>query len=456
MPLDLPSEAILAWEHGAFTQTDYAGFLLRGRLDDCAMSRAVIHAKKTRPEFNANLVSPQKGPWRTLAWQYDDKPNELEVRDFSNLSEIPADLGEWLHDRMNPLVEVPLNLALEYPVKFILFKLPDHYCFLVILFHHVAADGAGIYDFTRDVFEKYHTLVKGEKPKWAGVSSLHATYGKIEPVKPAPVWDFISDGFIENRTYPMKKAAQFISSPSKSGKGRYIVRKIIEDKNIQEALRERARKEGGSLTDLMICGSNLAIKKWNEKRGEPANIMYHGVAVNQRLRQSLKITKKQANPMSAITIPTGPEDRKDQDALLKYIINQRKEKLDKGLDIRLAQITRGLLRIGRLLPVHIRYKVLRKVLDMKISHFVTNLGIVWPELKNGKPTGRTAVRTIGELELMDIHSSVGTTEKNPYVLIVRSFLGKLYMVMVYGKWAVNEDDAEEFSQLVYDNVINYL
>ena len=456
VPLDLPSEAILAWEHGSFTQTDYAGFLLRGDLDVEAMKQAFLVAQESRPTYNAHLIFTSRSPWRTFAWQYTESQNHLEVNDFSHLPQLPDDPGDWLHEKMNPLVETPLDLSNEFAIKFKLLILPEDYCFIVILFHHVVADGAKVYELAKDVFYFYHKSVMGEEPEWSDISTLHAVAGKVEPVKPISTWRFIKRGFGENRMYPIKETTQFATSPSPTGKGRHIVRHIIDDKNLQKALRDRARREGGTLTDLMVSGSKLAIEQWNAEKNESARIMYHGIAVNQRLRQSTESTKGQGNPMSAITIPSNSQDRKDPEALLRYMINERKERLDAGLDVKLAQFSRGLLRVGRMLPINIRYKVLRKILDTKISHFVTNLGIVWPEIKDGKPTGETALRKVGELELVDIHSSVGTTEKNPSVLIVRSFLGRLYMVMVYGKWGVNEKDADNFSKLVYEKVIGYL
>jgi hypothetical protein len=160
--------------------------------------------------------------------------------------------------------------------------------------------------------------------------------------------------------------------------------------------------------------------------------------------------------MSGLTIPSSPAERSNAEALLRYVIKERTQRMDLGYDIALSVISRRFLRVGKLLPLRWRYPLLRLVFDIKISHFVTNLGIVWPKIENGKPTGETAIENIGDLELTDIYSCVGPTEKNPQGLILRTLKSKLYMINSFGRWSVNDEDARAFSQLIYDKVISLL
>lgn len=454
--LDLPSEGILAWEHGDFSQTDYGAFLMKGDCDVEAFQTAIIKAQESRPTFHANLIRIPKGLWGAYAWQIREKPVTLEVRDFTTLEKLPNDFGDWIHTQMTPEIQGLMDLSSEYPVRFILFKLPQkHYC-LIFLFHHVVSDGGGIYDFLREAFSFYHELVKGSPPEWADVAGMHAQAGDTKPVKAITTWDYLKREFALRDRYPFYKAKQFATSPETVKTGRHIIRYIIDDPAMQKALRDRARKDGGSLTDLMISGSKLAIAQWNESRNEPVEPLIHGVAVNQRLRRDPLDIQGQGNPMSAITILSDSKDQSDSESLLKYVIEQRKMRLNLGYDVALAKMGYKIFAFSRLFPMSIRHSLVRIIYDIKISHFITNLGVIWPEIEDGRPTGRTAIQKVGDLELLDIHSSVGTTGNNGSVLIIRSFLGKLYMVMVYGRYKVNDADAKEFSQLVYDKVISYI
>ena len=455
IPLDLPSEGIFAWEHENYSQTDYAAFLVKGKCHIDALAQAVVVAQQKRPTFHANLVRVQSGLWGQYAWQVREQLNELVVHDFTHFEALPENLGDWIHEQMGPEVAQLQNLRVEFPVKFILFCLPQDHHFIVMKLHHVATDGGGVYNFLREIFRLYHYAVKNDEPDWGGVAGMHAMAGKVVPVSPPKKWEMVKFAFAESRKFPRSKLAQFQSSPEAKS-GRTMVRHTIDDPLLQKALRDRVRKDGGTLTDLVVASSKLAIEQWNTERDAPADIMYHGIAVNQRLRQDASQTQGQGNPMSAVMIPSSKSERKDPESLLRYVIEQRKIKMSLGHDIALAKLSHVFLRASRIFPMSLRYRILRLIFDMPISHFITNLGVIWPRIVDGKITGETAIRTFGDLELLEMYSSVGSTKNNPQGMIMRTFLGKLYLDAIYGKWGVREQDAKDFSRLIYEKLVGYL
>lgn len=453
--LDLPSESIFAWEHEGYPQTDYAGFLFQGRCDPEALNRALIGAQAMRPNFHANLCRVRRGPFSVLAWVPRDEPVGLEVRDFTDLEKLPEDTESWLHERMAGEIDHLQDLTQEYPVRHILYLLPDRHGILVFYFHHVATDGGGVYDFLKEAFRIYHKSVTGADPLWAEVAGLHAQAGAVRTITAPSGWKFFRESMAEWRVYPIHKVVQIASSPDPRP-GRNIVRTIIKDKKLQAAMRDRARREGGTLSDLLLASSKLALEQWNLEHGAPAQTMNHGLAVNQRLRRALTETEGQGNPMSAISIPSNPQERRDPVELLRYVVQTRKRKLAEGHDLALAAFVRKVLTVGRLLPFAVRYRWLRLILDRPISFFVTNLGVVWPVIENGRPTGETAVRQVGEMNLLDIHACVGSTETNPVGLIARTFLSRLYLVLVVGRHKINDQDAADFSRLLMRKITDYL
>lgn len=108
------------------------------------------------------------------------------------------------------------------------------------------------------------------------------------------------------------------------------------------------------------------------------------------------------------------------------------------------------------MPLNVRYGLLRAAFQMRISYYLTNLGVVWPRMEGDKPTGETAIRTVGGLDLTDIHTSVGTARKNSNALLLRTFLDRLYLVFFVGRHQVADRDAEEFSALVVQKMLGYL
>jgi len=455
VPLDLPSETIFAWEQEGFPQTDYASFSMRGPCDAQALREALWQCQDQRPFFHANLIPTRIGLWQVLAWHERDARVELEVRDFTGLEAVPEDMESWIHGQMAGEIDHVLDLRANFPVRFILYRLPREHHVLVFFFHHVAIDGGGMYDFLREVFRVYHRAVEGAQPEWADAAGIHSQSGGAGAVSAISTWRALGRALAEGRRYPMHRAVQ-IAGESSDLRGRNMVRHIVEDPDLQRALRDRARRDGGSITDLFLAASKLAIEQWNLSRNALAGIMYHGLAVNQRLRQDRARTKAQGNPMSGISIPSDPADRRDPEALLRHVIERRKELIEQGFDIALSRIVHGIQRAGRVIPLSARYRWLRVILDAKSTFFVTNVGVVWPRIEGGRPTGETLIRRVGQMELLDVHASVGSTKNNFAALILRTFLGRLYVVLSLGRHRISDEDAKEFSKLVFDKAMDYL
>ena len=454
--LDSTSEIILVWERDGFPQTDWTAFSFNGRCDVPALQAALQQSLRVRPVFNAHLVARRRGFIKSYRWQLTQEPCRLEVRDLREMGKRPEDMEQWLQETLTPTINRTISdLAREYPVRFILLLLPENCGIFVVVWHHAATDGGGLYDFLRDLFSGYHRLVRGKDPDWARVAGLHAQAGKIEEVRP-PRWErFLSDVFTQFIQYPPHQSAQMISSPDERP-GRNTIRYVFDDPILQKSLRERARRDGGTLSDLSLAAAKLALQEWNEDRGKPPQVMHHWLAVNQRLRQTQTRTSIQNNPLIAVNIPSLPKDRKDPQALLRHVIAHRTRMLDEGYDVALHRLTKGMLWAGRIMPIGIRYPVLRLLMDHKMSFLLSNVGVVWPRIENGRPTGETAIRQIGDMELVDVHTSIGATFNNPMGLILRTFLGRLCFTFTIGRHRISDQDAQAFTRLVVDKVMNYL
>lgn len=456
IPLDSTSEIIRTWERDGFPQTDWTAFSFQGSCDIPAFEAALKKTLPVRPFFQSHLIVRSRFLLQSCYWQPMEEPCQLEVNDLRHMEKRPADIEQWLQETLSPaLNRMAVDLAQVYPVRFLLILLPESSGVFAIVWHHTATDGGGLYDFLRTLFAEYHRLITGSNPDWADVAGLHAQAGNVSEIRP-PRWNnFFREAITQIVKYPPHKTAQPASSPSHS-RGRKIIRHYFDDPVLQKALRERARQDGGTVSDLCIAAAKLALQDWNESRGKPSEVMYHGLAVNQRLRQPVSLTAVQTNPLIAIGIPSRPEDRKDPQTLLHYVVHHRRRMLDTGYDVALHRLTQGMMRYARLLPISMRYPALRLVMDHPISFFLSNVGIVWPRIENGKPTGETAIRQIGAMELLDVHTSIGTTFNNPIGLILRTFMGRLCFTFTIGRHRITDEDALAFTRLVIDKVIRYL
>lgn len=454
-PLDLPSEGLLIWEQPGFPQTDYAAFVLLGHLDPGALNEALRGVLATRPTFTSRLV------WRRIGWSMrpvwiPGPPAEpaFAQRDF-RAERTPADLEEWVHDKMRPVTTRIQDLANEPPIAFELWRVDDERWVVVIVFHHVATDGGGLYDVLRELFAAYHERVTGARPAWADVAGIHAQAGTSPPVAPVSTPRMVLRALRMDQDYPGSQVAQPWGSSDRPH-GRRMIRYVYEDPGVQSALRKRAARSGGSVTDLCVAASKLAMEEWNRAHGADADVFLHGIAVNQRARRPPEEIEGQGNPMSGFAIPSRAAERRNPEAVLRLVIARRKEGLAQGYDIALSEMGRKLQRVGLALPRALRYRALRTVFDRKISFFLTNLGVVWPVIRDGRPTGETAIREVGRAVLHDVHSSVGGTANNPAAMILRTFLGRFYMVFTLGGQRFRDDEARDFAATVVRRVFDWL
>ncbi|MDD4240701.1 MAG: hypothetical protein PHG54_04660 [Smithellaceae bacterium] len=456
IPLNPSAELFLIWERDGFPSTGWTAFLFQGACDAAALEKALHNTLPLAPVFSSRLVISSRGLWQTLCWQPDDEFCPLSVTDLRHLKEKPNDMEEWIQQRMEPtLLRYRRDLMEDFPLRFFLFLLPENSGFFAVSWHHCAMDGGGLYDYLRELFSDYHRLVTGSRPSWSSVAAIHSQAKTAVDARPPRLGPVIKEMLAQAIRYPVFRSTQIIGVPEASA-GRRMIRCYDDDPLAQKALRDRSRRSGGTVSDLCLAAAKLALQEWNENRGCPPNIMHHMLAVNQRPRRTGNQTAGHSIPLSAVVIPSRPEDRKDPQALLDHVIRYRKRLIEDRVDVALKWLSTTAMKAGRILPVALRYPVLRPVLDYKISFSLSNVGVVWPKIAEGKPTGETEIDRIGGMEFLDIYTSLGVTYNNPLAMTLRTFRGRLSFIFSASRERISDKDAQAFAKLVMDKVKGYL
>ena len=451
IPLDPTSEGIFDWEEPGFPQTIAFGFTFRGEVEPEAMAAAIVEAQETRPHLHAFLKPIRTGLRAALAWHIQDAPCGLEVVDESDDEAAPADMEAWFLETTTDDTTRIRDLQTEYPARFRLFLLPEKIWCLEFACHHVAVDGAKAWGIVRDIFSAYHRRVTGSAPAWADVPAFHSQAGEFAPVDAPTTGEYLPILRRERKRYPFAKVAQ-IASVIGGAPGRLIVRQVIDDPAEQEAIRRAAREAGGSVSDLFTAAMMGALDEWNASRGEPPTVMLHGMAVNQRLRRRYETDALRGNPMSMIGVPSDREHRRTPAETLAHVVETRTAKLAAGHDVALGILGEKLRGAVRWMPIGLRRRLLRKITVSPLSAFVTNPGILWPEIDGERLTGQTVIREVGGAEMVDVHLSVGTTERNGIALILITCLGRMFAIYTIGLHRVTEDDGCAFAASVLERV----
>jgi amino acid adenylation domain-containing protein len=146
-----------------------AGLRLRGRLDADAFGAAL------------GDVVVRHESLRTLFPALDGIPRQLVVpAEQADFGWQVVDATDWSAERLGAAVSAvaghEFDLANEIPLRASLFRTGDDEHVLVIVVHHIAADGASINPLVRDLGLAYASRSAGHAPRWAPLPVQYVDY----------------------------------------------------------------------------------------------------------------------------------------------------------------------------------------------------------------------------------------------------------------------------------------
>ncbi|MGW9040858.1 condensation domain-containing protein, partial [Streptomyces sp. NPDC055721] len=226
---------------------------LRGAVDADALRRALLDVLGRHEALRTRFPDSETGPWQEiLPTEEADVPWEFVTTDPDRL---PADLGEAARH--------VFDLTTELPVRAALFAVAEDDHVLLLVLHHIAADGWSLGPLVRDLATAYTTRTAGQEPVWPELPVQYADYtlwqqevlGRVEDPESVAArqlrhWSETLAGLPEELPLPVDRTRPAV--PSHRGDAV----PLTLDAEVHGRVVELARSSGATV--FMVCQAVLA------------------------------------------------------------------------------------------------------------------------------------------------------------------------------------------------------
>ncbi|MFI6985632.1 amino acid adenylation domain-containing protein [Embleya sp. NPDC050154] len=140
---------------------------LEGRLDTTILAAAVTDVATRHESLRTLVVEDADGTPEQRILSPEEATLPFRVVDVA-ADAVDAALHEFARE--------PFDLVTELPLRTSVFRITPQEHVLVFVFHHIAADGASMAPFLRDLMSAYEARHRGRPPEWAPLAVQYKDY----------------------------------------------------------------------------------------------------------------------------------------------------------------------------------------------------------------------------------------------------------------------------------------
>jgi len=457
-PMDPFSEYALAGENEHYAKTDFTQLGFEGKIDPMAFSEAFSESIADIPIFNSHLYEKRKGLFYQPYWKYNHEiTNRLNIVDCRPMVKTPFEPMEFSTDYYRMRTRRRFDLSREFPVDCSLLRVSDDAYIFSILYHHSAMDPNRGFKLLTKMLSGYHGKIKGKPPKWADSVGMAALKRGQALIKPMPALEFakeqMMDIWITNRSSLVSNVATEGIRDYKQVKGRHSIRAVIDDPKILKGIFARVKRNNATLNDLVFAVARKTLTTWNEEHGESADRFRFMLITS--LKGRAQLVKTAGAGLSTLNFVAVNNGHQDLDTLIQHFSQDRQNQLNKGVDIRFYNLTCNIIKALRVLPMATRVKIAGNIgQTVPCTFYISNLGVVWPEIKDGKPTANSAVLGAGDFCINDFHSSASIARTLGLGLTIRTHNRRLYLNFVADRFRFRYHEMKTLVDRMVENLIN--
>ena len=453
------SEYAMICEDDDYPKTDFTQFQFRGKIDIPALAMAYEEAILKVPVFHSHMHHGRKGIFFVPYWQgnYEQK-NRLVIEDCRHLAGAPFDPMEFSTRFHEMRTRRRINLAREFPFQGYLVRFDDDGYIFSVLYHHSCLDPVKFFIVFNRMLSRYHELVKGEKPDWATYEGMKGLARSGKLINPIPLGKYayrqIKDIYFK---YPKSKVSHLASEKLldfKKEMGRHSLRAVIDDPKLIEGIGNRVKRHHATVNDLLLACCRKVATQWNKEHDQDHERFRVMLISSLKGRKDEKVEVGGAAVAALNYVSEGHSD-KSMDELIEIFRDFRKDMLINGYDIQMNKLINKFISAYRIFPYSLRSKVAMSMVEKTpTSFYVSNVGVMWPKIKDGHPTMESVVIGAGDFVIEDIHSSASIAKFMGFGLTTRTHNKRFYMNFVSDRFRFREDEAKQIRDMIVKEFIN--
>lgn len=422
------------------------GLVLEGPCDVEALADAIRDVQLDRPELRSRLVDATTPVSKRYAWRPGPPvdPPVVDLRDLAHRGPVYDSVVDRIFDRRSTW-----DLRARPPFGTTIALLGDDTTFLSLELHHAIGDAETNFSCMKAILAGYHLRKAGVEPHWAHLGSLPSTSGtgRGEVASFTTLMKYLRD---HTRKYPGSRVTHPYGSPGVS-EDRISARGIIADPDLQSSIRSRAREHGATMTDLVLAATMRAIGAWNRSQGAEVDVQRAGIAVNLRSAGGTG-----NNAISGVFAGSVSEDLADPIALMGGLAEQRIHGLELGIHRRLAVASRRMNTLRSLRPLNVvAERRAASQTSPPATLVLTNVGVLWPEMVDGRPTSRSFLSDAGGLRIADIVIVPNLDTSGAVMVIPMTFDGRFQVIIGGNTAKIQREELRALTDLVIEEMVAY-
>ncbi len=418
---------------------------------DCLKDAATRTAGEF-PELRSRLKEVrEKGRYRLVREICPDMDFPMKIREALHFDPSTPTLDIYF-DLFREELDRNWDLFNEPPAEIHVVKLTEDFYLCGVIIHHAAADAASASEIGKQVFVAYCEGIFGERPPASDTTpSVSTAKKRMVAKKKQTLKDFIYQA--KHSLIPLIRSHVLpAGSGSPTDQRQHQIKRVLTEEESQ-AIMKASLKKRVSLIDLLVVCANRAVDQWNSGRNTPPGRITTSMTVNMKGRFRGLDTP---NSSGLLYFENSPEDRKNEADFARLISMDRIKQFRKHVDGHFYENVTRMNTLLRLLPFRLKRPMVHRLMQAhQLSVAVTLMGVIWPEIKEGKPTGDSSFASFHDMTIQGLHGLGYKLLSNTHVLlIVYIFRKKLNLVLAASASHFTREEADDFLDLIRELLLS--